>query len=202
MICTLVDITEQRASQEAIRASEERFRLFAENAADLIYRIGLEPLRFEYLNPAISSILGYTRDDFYRNPNFVFELVHPDDIEAARAHLAELDTASDPLVIRMTRRDGAIIHTEHRMVPVMELGRLVALEGIVRDVTALKTAEADLNRLALHDSLTGLAQPRASPRSARPRAGARSPRAERARGALHRRRPVQGGERQPRARRR
>ena len=82
VICTLVDITEQRASQEAIRASEERFRLFAENAADLIYRIGLEPLRFEYLNPAISSILGYTRDDFYRNPNFVFELVHPDDIEA------------------------------------------------------------------------------------------------------------------------
>jgi len=38
----------------------------------------------------------------------------------------------------------------------MELGTLVALEGIVRDVTALKAAEADLNRLALHHSLTGL----------------------------------------------
>ncbi len=156
VICTLVDVTEQRASQEAIRASEERFRLFAENAADLIYRIGLEPLRFEYLNPAITSILGYTRDDFYRNPNLVFELVHPDDVDAARAHLADVATASDPLVIRMTRRDGAIIHTEHRMVPVIELGTLVAIEGIVRDVTALKNAEADLNRLALHDSLTGL----------------------------------------------
>ena len=68
VICTLVDITEQRASQDAIRASEERFRLFAENAADVIYRIGLSPLRFEYINPAITSILGYTRDDFYRNP--------------------------------------------------------------------------------------------------------------------------------------
>jgi diguanylate cyclase (GGDEF)-like protein/PAS domain S-box-containing protein len=156
VICTLVDITEQRASQEAIRASEERFRLFAENAADVIYRIGFEPLRFEYLNPAISSVLGYSRDDFYRNPRFVFELVHPDDVEAARAHLADVDTASDPFLIRMTRRDGGIIYTEHRMVQVMELGKLVALEGILRDVTALKTAEADLNRLALHDSLTGL----------------------------------------------
>jgi diguanylate cyclase (GGDEF)-like protein/PAS domain S-box-containing protein len=156
VICTLVDITEQRASQESIRASDERFRHFAENAADVIYRVGLSPLRFEYINPAISSILGYTRDDFYRNPRFVFELVHPDDLEATRAHLSDLENATNPLVIRMTRRDGEIIHTEHRIVQVMELGKLVALEGIVRDVTALKTAEADLNRLALHDSLTGL----------------------------------------------
>ncbi len=156
VICTLVDITEQRASQDAIRASEERFRLFAENAGDVIYRVGLSPLRFEYINPAIYSILGYTRDDFYRNPRFVFELIHPDDLEATRAHLTDLEKASNPLVIRMTRRDGGIIFTEHRIVQVMELGALVALEGIVRDVTALKTAEADLNRLALHDSLTGL----------------------------------------------
>ena len=68
VICTLVDITEQRASQEAIRASEQRFRHFAENAADVIYRIGFDPLRIEYLNPAITSMLGYSRDDFYRNP--------------------------------------------------------------------------------------------------------------------------------------
>jgi diguanylate cyclase (GGDEF)-like protein/PAS domain S-box-containing protein len=156
VICTFVDITEQRASQEAIRASEERFRHFAENAADVIYRVGLSPLRFEYINPAIHSILGYTRDDFYRNPRFVFELVHPDDIDATRAHLADLENATNPLVIRMTRRDGEIIYTEHRIVQVREFGKLVALEGIVRDVTALKTAEADLNRLALHDSLTGL----------------------------------------------
>jgi diguanylate cyclase (GGDEF)-like protein/PAS domain S-box-containing protein len=156
VICTFVDITEQRASQEAIRASEERFRHFAENAADVIYRVGLSPFRFEYINPAISSILGYTRDDFYRNPEFVFELVHPDDLEATRAHLADLENASNPFVIRMTRRDGAVIHTEHRIVQVREFGKVVALEGIVRDVTALKTAEADLNRLALHDSLTGL----------------------------------------------
>ena len=86
----------------------------------------------------------------------MFELVHSDDVEATRAHLADLENATDPFVIRMTRRDGTVIYTEHRIVQVCELGKLVALEGIVRDVTALKSAEADLNRLALHDSLTGL----------------------------------------------
>jgi diguanylate cyclase (GGDEF)-like protein/PAS domain S-box-containing protein len=156
VICTYVDITEQRAAQESIRASEERFRLFAENAADVIYRVAFPPVRFEYINPAVASILGYTREHFYRDPRFVFELVHPDDIEAARMHLSNLDGATDPLVIRMTRRDGAVIYTEHRLVPVVEFGRLVALEGIVRDVTALKHAQADLSRLAHHDSLTGL----------------------------------------------
>jgi diguanylate cyclase (GGDEF)-like protein/PAS domain S-box-containing protein len=156
VICTYVDITEQRAAQESVRASEERFHLFAENAADVIYRVAFPPLRFEYINPAVASILGYTRDDFYRDPRFVFELVHPDDVEAARAHLSNLDGATDPLVIRMTRRDGAVIYTEHRIVPVVEFGQLVALEGIVRDVTALKHAQADLNRLAHHDALTGL----------------------------------------------
>ena len=156
VICSYVDITEQRAAQDSLRRSEERFRLFAENAADVIYRIGLSPLRFEYINPAVQSILGYSRDDFYRNPQFVFELIHADDVEAARARFADLDGATDPLIIRMTRRDGEIIHTEHRIVQVVEYGQLVALEGILRDVTALKAAEADLSHLALHDSLTGL----------------------------------------------
>ncbi|MEX2100402.1 MAG: sensor domain-containing diguanylate cyclase [Acidimicrobiia bacterium] len=156
VICTYVDITEQRATQDSLRASEERFRLFAENAADGIYRVAFEPLRFEYINPAIKSILGYDRDDFYRNPQLVFDLVHPDDVQATRAHLANLEGATDPLVIRMTRRDGEIIHTEHRIVQVVEYGKLVALEGIVRDVTALRAAAADLSHLALHDSLTGL----------------------------------------------
>ena len=202
VICTIVDITEQRASQDAIRASEERFRLFAENAADVIYRVGLSPLRFEYINPAIYTILGYTRDDFYRNPRFVFELIHPDDVEATRATSPISTMASNPLVIRMTRRDGGVIFTEHRIVQVMELGTLVALEGIVRDVTALKTAEADLNRLALHDSLTGLPN-RAQLLDRLDRALARDRRDPNgARGALHRRRPVQGGERQSRSWRR
>jgi diguanylate cyclase (GGDEF)-like protein/PAS domain S-box-containing protein len=156
VICSYVDITEQRATQDSLRRSEERIRLFAENAADVIYRVGLSPLRFEYINPAVTAILGYAREDFYRNPQFVFELIHPDDVEAARAHLANLEGATDPLVIRMTRRDGQIISTEHRIVQVVEYGKLVALEGIVRDVTALKAVEADLSRLALHDALTGL----------------------------------------------
>jgi diguanylate cyclase (GGDEF)-like protein/PAS domain S-box-containing protein len=156
VICTYVDITQQRATQDAMRASMERFLLFAENAADVIYRIALTPLRFEYINPAVQTILGYGREEFYRNPDFIFDLIHPDDLEMARSHITNEENSSQPLIIRMTRRDGEVISTEHRIVQVIEYGHVVALEGIVRDVTALKAAEADLSRLAFHDSLTGL----------------------------------------------
>ena len=168
-ICTMIDVTPQWAAQDALRASEARFRLLAENAADMIYRIRVDPTHvFEYINPAVRAVLGYEPEDFYGDPALGLGLLAPEDRERAqevfhrpRSAQGELDLPDrevESLLLRMTRRDGVTIWAEHRMVQLHDAsGRVVAIDGIARDVTALKAKEADLSHRALHDPLTGLA---------------------------------------------
>ncbi|MFI5052781.1 MAG: diguanylate cyclase domain-containing protein [Acidimicrobiia bacterium] len=159
VICTFVDVTEQRDAQKALQASEERFRFLAENAIDVIYRLRVAPEpHFDYLNPAVQSLLGYTPDDFYAEPGLLTDVLHPDDRDRARDLARDDDATARTVLLRMTRRDGTMVWTEHRVVPLRDAqGTTLALEGIARDVTALKVKEAVLNHRALHDPLTGLA---------------------------------------------
>ena len=142
----------------ALRESEERFRDLAEKSPDLIYRVrlGREP-RFEYVNPAVTTLLGYTRAEYYRDPELAFESVHLDDWRRMVEVWANPDLPDEPVLLRMTHRDGCELWTEHRMVRIRDAtGEVVAVQGTARDVTALKEAEAALNRRAMHDTLTGL----------------------------------------------
>jgi diguanylate cyclase (GGDEF)-like protein/PAS domain S-box-containing protein len=158
VICTYFNVTEQRIVQEALQASEERFRLLAESAADVVYRLKVGPLpQFEYMNPAVQSVLGYVANDFYDKPGLVLELTHEDDIGRVLelGRIGVDDTQS--VQLRMMRRDGTMIWTEHRVVPLRDAhGVVTAIAGIARDVTALKVKEAFLSHRALHDPLTGL----------------------------------------------
>lgn len=138
----------------ALRESGERFRLLAENARDLIYRIELVPeRRFSYVSPAATRITGYTPEEHYRDPELGFKLVHPDDRTVLMDVLENHDTLGRPLVLRWCRKDGEVIWTEQNNVPIYDdNGSLVAIEGIARDITYRKqleeTLEASNRRLA------------------------------------------------------
>ncbi len=133
--------------QAALRESEARFRRLAENAQDLIYRYRLTPpVGFEYVNPAATTITGYTPEEHYADPELGRKIVYPDDrplLEDAAAHPAP----DRPLILRWVHKDGHIIWTEQRNVPIFdENGALVAIEGIARDITSRKRMEEDLRR--------------------------------------------------------
>jgi diguanylate cyclase (GGDEF)-like protein/PAS domain S-box-containing protein len=109
------------------------------------------------MNPAVESVLGYAPADFYETPSLVLDITHKDDVD----RVLELGwvgvDAVQSVQLRMTRRDGTMIWTEHRVVPHRDAeGVVTAIAGIARDVTALKVKEAYLSHRALHDPLTGL----------------------------------------------
>jgi len=146
----LRDFTELYTAQQALHASEARFRRLAENAADLIYRYDFLPTpHFSYVNPAATAITGYTPEDYYADPDLGGKLVHPEDLPVLeRLRAGSLEELQRPVTLRWTHKDGHIIWTEQRNVPVLDdQGRLIALEGIVRDVTAQKEAELERVRL-------------------------------------------------------
>ncbi|HLM16767.1 MAG TPA: diguanylate cyclase, partial [Acidimicrobiia bacterium] len=158
VICSFFDTTPQRRTQEALRASEERFRVIAESAADVVYRFTVgDAAHFDYVNPAVEHQLGYSPQEFYDDPSLIVRVTHEDDVGAVLTLGSEGVDDVRSLQLRMVRRDGTQIWTEHKVVPLRNSsGEVIAATGIARDVTALKVKEAMLSHRALHDALTGL----------------------------------------------
>jgi PAS domain S-box-containing protein len=137
---------ERMQVEESLRASEERFRRLAENAADMIYRYQFAPTPgFNYVSPAAATITGYMPADYYVDPALPLRLAHPDDRPLFESHIQSPATNSEPFTMRLTHKDGSLIWTEQRVVPLLDAaGNLVAIEGIVRDITKRKRLEAEL----------------------------------------------------------
>ncbi|MFF5206186.1 response regulator [Streptosporangium sp. NPDC000396] len=138
---------QRRQAQAALRESEQRFRLFAENAPDIIFRYRVVPqAEVEYFSPATAVILGYHPRELGGDPSRVFSVVDPDD----RHRLEESwrSPSREPLVVRWRRPDGTVIWTEQRAVGIYdEQGGLLAVEGILRDVTAQMNGQQERERL-------------------------------------------------------
>ncbi|WZL73917.1 ATP-binding protein [Clostridiaceae bacterium 35-E11] len=130
--------------------SEQRFRLLAENAPDFIYRYRYLPTPgFDYVSPAVVRITDYTPEELYADPEIFFRQVHPEDQPILEKSLKNPGKSSnDPIVLRRIRKDGLIVWTEqHYSVIRDELNNVIAIEGILRDITERKLTEENLFRL-------------------------------------------------------
>ncbi len=136
----------QARTTAALRESEERFRLLAEHASDLVYRVRLKPeQRFEYVSPSATAITGYTPEEHYADPWLGYKIVHPEDRKILEEASGVGGEPRKEVTLRWIRKDGSVIWTEQRNTPVYDdSGELVALEGIARDVTAQRRMEEEL----------------------------------------------------------
>jgi two-component system, cell cycle sensor histidine kinase and response regulator CckA len=134
----------RRQVEEALRESEDRFRRLAENALDVIYHYRLAPSpRVEYISPAAAEITGYAPEEYYADPLLPFTMLHPEDRPLLPTLAQAFGRPRLTLSLRMLRKDGTPIWTDHRVVPVYDAsGALVAVEGIARDVTERRRLEA------------------------------------------------------------
>ena len=139
------DITQRHEALEAVRRSQERFRLLFELAPDAVWVH--DGARLVYVNPGAVKMLGYdTVDEVLAiDPR---RIVHPDDHEAMLSRTREMMRTGQPLPsyeYRTCRKDGTVLVTEVQSMPIEWDGQK-ALLGVARNVTARKEMEARLAR--------------------------------------------------------
>lgn len=123
---------------------ETQYRILAENAVDIIYYFRLSPkVTLEYISPSVFTVTGHKAEEYYANSNLIFSLIHPDDIQLMKDFINNISEPSDlPLTLRLLRKDTTTVWIEQKSVPIYdETGKLVALEGIIRDITVRKSLE-------------------------------------------------------------
>jgi diguanylate cyclase (GGDEF)-like protein/PAS domain S-box-containing protein len=136
--------------------SAESFRLLAEHAQDFIFRYRIQPdPGFDYVSPASLSVLGYTPEELYADSSLIVGIVG-DEYLAETADLGHDPRLTEPRDVRARRKDGTFTWIEQRLTPVFLDDHLMAVEGIARDISERKRAEAAMAHQALHDALTQL----------------------------------------------
>ncbi|NJN65963.1 MAG: PAS domain S-box protein [Chloroflexaceae bacterium] len=148
-----LDVTERMQAELARQKSEERYRLLAEHAPDIIFRYRLGPTPgYEYINSAVTTLLGYPPEAFYADPYFALRITHSDYHTLVCDLTLSPKPSQEPTVIRYFHKNGRDVWLELRQWIVLdEEGTPVAIEGVSRDVTERVHAAEALRKS--HDEL-------------------------------------------------
>ena len=141
-----IDLTEQKAVEEALRKSEEKYRAIFENAVEGIYQTTPEG-DLVSANPAMASMLGYTSvEELLASVNDISKDLYVS--PSARREFLGLLTRNQPasdFEVEFQRRDGQRIWISLNARPITDAaGRLRLIEGIIHDITAKKRQADDL----------------------------------------------------------
>ena len=154
-----IDQTEQRRALDRVRASEERFRLLAEHSDALVYLLRLRPSpHFEYVNGRAAAITGFPAEDYVLDAGLPLQRVHPDDAWQLTAIRAPAEVAGEAR-LRFQRADGAWIWLEDHYTPLRDAsGDIVAIQGLIFDVSAREEATRRLSDALLREQEAGRRQ--------------------------------------------
>ena len=156
---TVVEITARKQAEEALRLSEERYKLAALGANDALWDWDVQADRF-YVSDRWAEMIGFDPAEIGSRPTDWMTRVHPDDRRRLLLQISEhLKGESKHLEIeyRLQHRSGAFRWMLMRGVSVQnEKGETIRVAGSQTDITARKHAEDQLRHDALHDALTGL----------------------------------------------
>lgn len=157
LVGTHTDITAQKAAERDLAASEARYRNLVEVAPYSIQEIDTEA-NIRYANPASAAILSYTQEQL-RTMN-VADLMpheHRETFLAFIQDLCEQQPPPEPLDNENITGDGRRIQVRVNWNYLHDAaGKVSGFVSISDDVTDVRRAEAEIQRLAFHDHLTGL----------------------------------------------
>ncbi len=147
MVGTHLDITKRKQTEEALVASEERYRTLVESSHDWVWEVDAEGI-YTFLGPQCEKILGYVPDELIgKRP---FDLMPPQEAARVAEVFGRISAAKKPFHMLENvnlHKNGESVVLETNGVPFFDAaGKFLGYRGMDRDVTGRKQAEEALRQ--------------------------------------------------------
>ncbi|MUG96700.1 PAS domain-containing protein [Scytonema sp. UIC 10036] len=149
MLGTVMEITERKQAELALKESEERFRLLAETIQDVFWIANATNSQVLYVSSAYEKIWGRQSESLYANSQEWIDSIHPEERESVKEMFSNQILEGDlEREYRIVLPDGTVRWIQDRAYTIKdELGEVQCLVGIAQDISDRKQVEATLQQL-------------------------------------------------------
>ena len=149
---TVMDITERKQAEDALRESETRFRQIAENIHEVFWMSDPRIPQILYISPAYEGIWGRSCQSLYASPTSWIDAIHPEDrVRGITAFEQQCHGERTEVEYRIVHLDGSVRWIRDRGFPIHDhTGQVYRITGIAEDITEQKRGEEERLRLADH----------------------------------------------------
>lgn len=165
IISTINDITAHKIAENELKASEEKYRLLAENTADVIWIMNMNTMKYVYISPSIKQLRGFTVEEALAQS--FEESMTPESADYLKAVEEKTDSLKvflkDPEhpklqihEIQQPCKNGEIIWVETSTKFRFNAQNEIECVGTSRNIDVRKRIEQEILFLSYRDQLTGL----------------------------------------------
>lgn len=144
--CTGIDITERLRLEETMKKEQHALDNIISSIDGIVWEVDANTMQFIYISPSAMRMLGYTQEEWLKDPNFWADHIHPDDRQKSVQFCMESTKAlqNHDFEYRFIKANGEVVWLRDIVTVESQEGKPHILKGIMVDITEQKNIAHEL----------------------------------------------------------